>query len=59
MSWLSLGLCIASGGGVVAYYNYEKERRLTGADGRAVPQDIEGCVTADGQVWIVQARPQP
>ena len=35
------------------------ERRLTGADGRAVPQDIEGCVTADGQVWIVQARPQP
>jgi len=35
------------------------ERRLTGTDGRAVPQDIEGCVTADGQVWIVQARPQP
>jgi phosphoenolpyruvate synthase/pyruvate phosphate dikinase len=30
-----------------------------GADGRAVPQDIEGCVTADGEVWIVQARPQP
>jgi hypothetical protein len=24
-----------------------------------VPQDIEGCVTADGEVWIVQARPQP
>jgi phosphoglucan,water dikinase len=35
------------------------ERRLVGADGRAVPQDIEGCVTADGEVWIVQARPQP
>jgi phosphoglucan,water dikinase len=35
------------------------ERRLLGADGRAVPQDIEGCVTADGEVWIVQARPQP
>jgi phosphoglucan,water dikinase len=35
------------------------ERRLLGADGRVVPQDIEGCVTADGEVWIVQARPQP
>ena len=35
------------------------ERRLTGSDGRAVAQDIEGCVTADGEVWIVQARPQP
>jgi len=35
------------------------ERRLTGADGQTVAQDIEGCVTADGEVWIVQARPQP
>ena len=28
------------------------EEALTG------PQDVEGCICA-GQVWIVQARPQP
>lgn len=28
MSWLSLGLCMATGGAIVAYYEYEKERRL-------------------------------
>lgn len=25
-------------------------------DGAA--QDVEGCVTADGRVWVVQTRPQ-
>lgn len=23
-----------------------------------VAQDVEGCVTADGRVWVVQTRPQ-
>ena len=33
------------------------ERELGGAE--RVPQDIEGCITEDGRVWVVQARPQP
>lgn len=24
-----------------------------------LPQDIEGCLTPDGSLWVVQARPQP
>ena len=37
------------------------EARLGVVDGaaQALPQDIEGCLTEDGQVWVVQARPQP
>ena len=37
------------------------EARLGVVDGaaQALPQDIEGCLTDDGQVWVVQARPQP
>ena len=35
------------------------EARLGVVDGaaQALPQDIEGCLTDDGQVWVVQARP--
>jgi hypothetical protein len=34
-------------------------RRYTEGGGGAVPQDIEGCLTPDGALWVVQARPQP
>ena len=27
--------------------------------GQLLAQDIEGCVTPDGQLWVVQTRPQP
>ena len=27
--------------------------------GQLLAQDIEGCLTPDGQLWVVQARPQP
>ena len=37
------------------------EHTLGMLDGHAAPlaQDIEGCLTPDGQLWVVQARPQP
>ena len=30
-----------------------------GPGGSPLPQDVEGCLTPDGALWIVQARPQP
>jgi phosphoglucan,water dikinase len=37
------------------------EHTLGVLDGHNPPlaQDIEGCLTPDGQLWVVQARPQP
>lgn len=29
------------------------------ANGQPTHQDIEGCIASNGEVWIVQARPQP
>ncbi len=33
--------------------------RGSGNNNERQHQDIEGCVTENGRVWIVQARPQP
>jgi hypothetical protein len=37
------------------------EQAVAAADGEleeGVGQDVEGCVTPDGSIWLLQARPQ-
>ena len=35
------------------------ERELSPSSDELLAQDIEGCILPDGQIYIVQARPQP
>ena len=35
------------------------ERELSPRDGETLAQDVEGCILPNGDVCIVQARPQP
>ena len=35
------------------------ERELSPSSDELLAKDIEGCILPDGQIYIVQARPQP